>query len=194
MAEDNELFWPSLYGRLVPHVYDRGFGDEDGLGPQHFLTDFETLRHHIQTDLRTLLNATCLEATLMAGEDPPVREQGDHVVLEHDRMPLSGFPLMRRSIINFGLPSMIGRAVYRLRIQDLEQELKESILAFEPRLKPETLRVQVTLDEGQSMIDPHEPVGFNIEAEVRGTSATLQVQINTIWDLEKLSSGARLTR
>lgn len=195
MAEDNELFWPSLYSRLMPHVYDRGYEDEHpDYGPQHFLTDFGTLRHHIQTDLKSLLNATCLEATLMVGEDAPVREQGDHVVLEHDMLPFAGFPNVRRSIINYGLPSVIGRAVYRLRREDLEDELKQAILAFEPRLRPETLRVEVIVMEGLDMIDPEKPVGFTIEAEVLGTAAQVRLQIDTVWDFEKLSSGASVTR
>ena len=189
---DNELFWPSLYSRLVPHRYGVEDVDDAQTEPQHFLTDFQSLRHHIETDLVTLLNATCLEAVLMAGKEPPVEDRGDHYVMARDRLPLSGFPHVRRSIVNYGLPSMIGRAVYRLRRQDLETELREAILAYEPRLNPETLRVRVTIDDGKTLPDPEKPIGFDIEAEVLGTASKVQVQINTIWDLEKLDSDAKL--
>ena len=202
MVEDTELFWPSLYSRLVPHRY----GDEDQIpdadiaGPEHFLTNFRTLRHHIETDLIALLNATCLEAALSVGEDPPVNEHGDYVTLARDRFPLAAWPHVRRSVFNYGLPSMIGQSIYRLRIEDLETELREAILAFEPRLSKLAVRVERRTYEGgpaaedSEEIDPEKPISFDIEAEVRGKGAAVQVLISTVWDLEKIESRAELVR
>lgn len=272
MADTTELFWPSLYSRLVPHRYGaeddiprairnaRAFREATGHGlsehrarqwiivtnqthveariaelealrsagdldeepadcllrmmtedvgserldaeeddaPEHFLTDFRTLRHHIETDLISLLNATCLEAALNVGREAPVNERGDHVTLARDRFPLAAWPHVRRSVVNYGLPSMIGQSIYRLRVEDLEQELREAILAYEPRLNKLSVRVERrvvetgTGPEEMDDIDPEKPISFDIEAEVRGKGPPVQVLISTVWDLEKIESRARL--
>lgn len=200
MADSTELFWPSLYSRLVPHRYgtEDAAPEDDLAGPEHFLTNFRMLRHHIETDLISLLNATCLESALNVGKDAPVDERGDHVTLARDRFPLAPWPHVRRSVLNYGLPSMIGQSIYRLKVEDLESELREAILAYEPRLAKLAVRVERRIVETSSGpdemedIDPEKPISFDIEAEVRGKGASVQVLISTVWDLEKIESRARL--
>ena len=196
MAEENELFWPSLYSRLVPHRYgttEAPEGDPEQITPQHFLTDFATLRRHIETDLVSLLNATCLEAALIPKDALPIVEQGDAVRVERDSLPFADYPQVQTSIVNYGLPTVIGRSVYRQRINDLEDDIKRAILSYEPRLRPETLRVRVEILE-TGIIDPERPISFEIEAEILGTNTPMQVYINTVWDLEKLRTTAWVER
>lgn len=213
MPDESELFWPSLYSRLVPHRY--GADEDDAMAedakPEHFLTDFQTLRHHIETDLVSLLNATCLEASLIVEETlkdpddkaergPLVIEHGTFVVPNERRLPLIDHPHVRRSVVNYGLPSMIGQYIYRLRVEELEEEIREAILAFEPRLTKLTVRVERKKSgEGKDAdeldyVDPEKPIGFDIRAEILGKAAPVGVRINTVWDLEKVNSGARLMR
>ena len=204
MAEETELFWPSLYSRLVPHRYgdpEAPAPDDDEMaGPEHFLTNFRTLRHHIETDLISLLNATCLEAAMSIGEADPVNEHGNFATLARDRFPLADYPAVRRSVVNYGLPSMIGQSIYRLRIEDLENELREAILAYEPRLNKLTVRVDRRMvdagtgPEEVDEIDPEKPISFDIQAEVRGKGEAIQVLISTVWDLEKIESRADVVR
>lgn len=197
MAEDNELFWPSLYSRLVPHRYGLEEGPEappEALGPQHFLSDFPAVQRQIETDLVSLLNTTCLEAALIDKSDAPVVEHGDELRVEEDGLPFADYPQLRSSIVNYGLPSVIGRHVYRQRITDLEAEIRRAILAYEPRLRPETLRVRVDIMEGIGIVDPEKPIGFEIEAEILATNQAMRVHINTIWDLEKIRTQAKVMR
>ncbi|MFK7943755.1 MAG: type VI secretion system baseplate subunit TssE [Paracoccaceae bacterium] len=202
MAEETELFWPSLYSRLAPHRYgaEDNLPDDETAGPEHFLTNFSTLRHHIETDLISLLNATCLEASLNIGRGDPVNDHGDFATLARDRFPLAAYPHVRRSVVNYGLPSMIGQSIYRLRIEDLENELREAILAYEPRLNKLSVRVERRMVETGSgpeemdEIDPEKPISFDIQAEIRGKGEAVQVLISTVWDLEKIESRADVLR
>lgn len=195
MAENAEPFWPSLYSRLVPEKYFGAgaaglpTGDVEGdWSPAHFLTDIRTLRRHIETDLLALFNATCLESTLLAEETRSL-----DVLVDRADYPFEAFPLVRRSVVNYGLPSMIGRRIYNIPIGALEEDLKAAIAAYEPRLDPATLRVQVELDEGEK-IDPEQPISFSIEANIRSASEPMKVYIKSIWDLEKIRSDVKVAR
>ena len=43
-------------------------------------------------------------------------------------------PLVRQSVVNFGLPVMSGKVASSLDITDLTRAIREAILAFEPRI------------------------------------------------------------
>ena len=42
-------------------------------------------------------------------------------------------------MINFGLPALSGQTASSLEIADLERDVRQAILDFEPRILPETL-------------------------------------------------------
>lgn len=56
------------------------------------------------------------------------------------------FPHVRRSVLNFGVPSFSGRRAKDFDVDALSRELKEVIAVFEPRLKRDSIRV--TVDTG----------------------------------------------
>ncbi|SEA47520.1 type VI secretion system baseplate subunit TssE [Rubrimonas cliftonensis] len=197
MADDSELFWPSLYGRLVPSRYDEdtaGLTDEDfaddGGAPQHFLNDFSTLQRHVQVELVQILNSTGLEASLGAkdypGGDRPARG-------EKASYPFDAYPAVQLSILNYGLPAIIGRQALSLPLPVIEKRIREAIGAYEPRIRPETMRVRVTTEKGDT-IDPERPLEFTIEGEIYGAPESLRVLINTLWDTEKVRTRAELER
>lgn len=197
MADDNELFWPSLYARLVPSRYsddtagltDEDIGDET-TGPEHFLSDFNTLRRHVQVELVQLLNASGLESALAAkdwpGGDRPARG-------ERASYPFDAYPAVQLSILNYGLPAIIGRQAMGLPLPVIEKRIREAIAAYEPRIRPETMRVRVTSDKGDTL-DPERPLEFTIEGEIYGAPESLRVLINTLWDTEKVRTRAELER
>lgn len=195
MADNAEPFWPSLYSRLVPEkYYGESFEEQaarsagDDWGPAHFLTDVKTLKKHIEIDLLALLNATCIESILLAEEI-----DSQDVMIDRSDYPLEAYPFVKRSVVNYGLPSVVGRQVYNLPVGALEEDLRSAIIAYEPRLDPSTLRVRVELNENDE-IDPEKPIGFSVEATIRSSSDPLKVYINSIWDLEKIRSDVKMTR
>lgn len=58
---------------------------------------------------------------------------------------LSDAPEVRRSIVNFGLPDIVNRTIDETRVEDIADEIKEAVNAYEPRLIRKS--VQVTRDD-----------------------------------------------
>jgi predicted component of type VI protein secretion system len=193
MSAHDELFWPSLYSRLAPSRYrpieevdaeeelSAGDADAASFGLSRYFVDFNTLRAHVEIELQSLLNSTCMEAALvgsMARGGPPesVRTE-DH--------PFEGHPGVRTSIVNYGLPAFIGRNVYGMPIAMIEGRLRRAVESFEPRIRPETMRVSVQSTNGDK-IKGDQPLQFVIEGEIMGADQSLSIVINTVWDPEKV--------
>src|SRR5258707_14212132 len=105
----------SATDRLQPALLDRLTDDEPGKtteSPDAVFMTRTRLRRAVLRDLASLLNATNMEA----------------------EVGFDAYPLARRSVINFGVEALSGRRVFDVDWDTLEQALKESILAFEPRL------------------------------------------------------------
>ncbi len=208
MADPDTLFWPSLYARIAPSRYGRG--DEDApdpdvpapesgdvpaerFGESAFFTDFDTLRLHVETELVCLLNASCLESALLAGEldgrafNETPRER------RRQQLPFHDAPDVRTSIVNYGLPAIIGASAFALTAAEVEQRMREAILAFEPRIRGDTLRVQI-LSQKNGRLDTEAPLQFVVQGEIRGAEDSVGLVINTIWDPERLRSEAKVTR
>ena len=118
------------------------------------------LRQAVLRDLAFLFNATRLERdTEMA-----------HV------------PYARRSVINFGLPALSGQSASALDVHDLERNLRQAILDFEPRILAETLEVKamVNLDE----LDHHNVIGIQIQGQLWAQPIPLELLVRTEIDLE----------
>lgn len=196
MAAQDELFWPSLYSRLAPSRYRpddpiepepeaRGADDEDFGIERHFI-DFESLRHQVETELQSLLNATSLEAVLLGA----MLRGGPADQVPREAYPFHGHPRVRKSIVNYGLPAFIGRNVYTLPLNDIESRLRDAILAFEPRIRAETMRVRVEAsDKNAKRIDPDKALAFTIEGEIFGPAESLRIAIRTVWDPDHLGTG-----
>lgn len=63
---------------------------------------------------------------------------------------LSQWPLVERSVMNFGVPDLSGSTGSSLNIRKLQRDLTETIRCFEPRIRPETLNVQCHLDHSST--------------------------------------------
>lgn len=208
MADPDTLFWPSLYARLAPSRY--GGGDEaapdagapapeagdsptERFGEHAFFTDFDRLRRHVEVELVCLLNASCLESALLAADldgrafnDAP-RES------RRSQLPFNDWPELRTSIVNYGLPAIIGASAFALTAVEVEQRMREAILAFEPRIRGDTLRVRI-LSQKNGRLDTETPLQFVVEGEIRGAEDSVGIVINTVWDPERLRSEATVSR
>jgi type VI secretion system protein ImpF len=60
---------------------------------------------------------------------------------------LSAWPMVQRSVLNYGVPDLSGSTGSSLDIKRVQNELTDAIKCFEPRLKPETLTVTCRINE-----------------------------------------------
>ncbi len=93
---------------------------------------------------------------------------------------LDAFPEVRRSVLNFGLPAVSGRPASSLHLNDLAKALRESLIFFEPRLIPHSVRVYVEADKKSS----HNVVTFKMEAQLWAQPIPLEIFMRTDMDLE----------
>jgi type VI secretion system protein ImpF len=149
--------------RLQPALLDRLTDDE----PEKKLEPREQrvisrvrMRQAVLRDLAWLFNSTRLEADT----------------------DLSRAPFARRSVINFGLPSLSGKPVSSLEVTDLERAIRQAILDFEPRILPETLEVRALLETNH--LDHHNVIGVEIAGQLWAQPVPLELLIRTEIDLE----------
>lgn len=94
---------------------------------------------------------------------------------------LADYPEVARSVLNFGIPDLTGVAVTGIDAKVLQRKLREAILAFEPRLTPNTLRVVVNADLKRM---DRQSLSFNIESEMWAQPIPLNLYLKTEVDLE----------
>jgi type VI secretion system protein ImpF len=149
--------------RLQPALLDR-LTDEDPSRTQEpserRVMSKTRLRQAVLRDLAWLFNATRFESS----ED------------------LAALGNVRRSVLNYGLPALSGRAASSLDIVDLERAVRQSILDFEPRILPHTLRVKALAIADS--LDHHNVVGLEIHGELWAQPVPLELLVRTEIDLE----------
>lgn len=156
MAEltPKERLQPSLLDRLTDDEPDRQQESRE----QRVLST-RRLRECVLRDLGWLFNATRMT---------------DHEVDAH-------YPFAARSVLNYGLPPLAGLIARGLDLSDLEQNLRQAIIDFEPRILRPSLRVRATLT-GEQM--SHNALAFEIEGDLWSQPLPLQLYLKTEIDLE----------
>lgn len=96
----------------------------------------EVLREAVRRDIEMLFNIERLEAQFLLTD----RESLDH---ESPASQLEDFPQIRRSVLNYGVPSFSGRSGSDFDKDDLARDIKNVLNVFEPRLKKDSVRVRV---------------------------------------------------
>ena len=149
--------------RLQPALLDR-LKDDDPLTStepreRRFMSKRE-LRAAVLRDLTWLFNATRLETA----DD------------------LSEAPLVRKSVLNFGLPAMSGRPASSYDVTELERAIRQAILDFEPRILPASLRVTALFQEND--VDHHNVIGVEIVGQLWSQPIPLELLLRTEIDLE----------
>jgi type VI secretion system protein ImpF len=149
--------------RLQPALLDRLTDDDPATSqePREQRVMSKTrMRQAVLRDLAWLFNATKLER----GSD------------------LATVPYARRSVINFGLSAHSGQTASSLEIEDLEQDVRQAILDFEPRILPESLEVKALVE--LSALDHHNVIGIQIHGQLWAQPVPLELLIRTEFDLE----------
>jgi len=85
------------------------------------------------------------------------------------------------SVLNFGMPDLTGRTASSINIYQLEKALKQTIIRFEPRIIPNTLKVK--LYEDKTMMD-HNALVFEIAGNIWTDPVPIHMHLLTQMDLE----------
>ena len=149
-----ERLQPSLLDRLT----DRAPRQKRD-GPDEQVLTMAQIRQAVLRDLSALLNTTNL-GTLK---------------------DLSDTPLAAKSTLNYGLPGFAGMIETSARLASLEREIAEAITAFEPRIRPQTLRVR---SRGARGGPASSTVVFEIECELWAQPLPIQLFLETAFDVE----------
>ena len=149
--------------RLLPSLLDR-LTDNDSKNPtearEFKVLTLRQLRQNVLRDLSWLMNCTHLDAD----ED------------------LSGWPAIRRSVLNFGIPALAGNCASATDARALRQDIREAIIAFEPRLLPESVKVQAIVGNASTM--GRNVLSFEIQAQLWAQPAPVELLMRTEIDLE----------
>ncbi len=149
--------------RLQPALLDRLTDDEPG-NPhetrEQRVMSKSKLRQAVLRDLAWLFNATRLSS-------------------EAD---LARMPHVRRSVVNFGMPPLSGRALSSLDVAGLERSIRQVIEDFEPRILPESLQVKALVD--QEDLQHHNVIGVEIRGQLWAEPVPLELLVRTEIDLE----------
>ena len=148
--------------RLQPSLLDRLTDDEPGKADESRekrVISATRLRDCVTRDMSWLLNCVNLGA----------------------EAELADYPEVASSVLNFGIPDLTGAALSGIKAETLQRQLREALLAFEPRLTAGTLQVTVQADtrrmDQQSLV-------FNIASEMWAQPIPLNLYLKTEVDLE----------
>ncbi len=154
---------PKVADRLQPALLDR-LRDDDPANqieaPEQRVVNRSRLREAVLRDLSWLFNATRLEVDVS----------------------LDKFPQVRKSVLNFGLPSLSGTTASSLDAVALEADVRQAILEHEPRILAESLRVEALVSDDQ--LSQHNQISFRISGQLWAQPVPLELLLHTNVDLE----------
>ncbi|WP_277183571.1 type VI secretion system baseplate subunit TssE [Caballeronia sp. BR00000012568055] len=156
---------------LLPTLIDRLRDDaphRQSEAPGEYAVTRTQLRDIIQRDLTYLLNATNLG----------------------DLIDAKRYPLVAQSTVNFGVPPLAGAFMASRDWAKIEVLIREAIVAFEPRLIPETLRIVPRSERDRQ--GRHNEVAFSIHGMIRLEPYPIEFIVQSSLDLEssRLQAGS----
>lgn len=149
--------------RYLPTLFDRLCDDAPSVAvesPDAYASSRAEMRQIIQRDLALLLNTT---------------DQSDLI----DR---TRFAAAAKSTINFGVPALAGGYLSEKKWADIEAMIRNAILAFEPRLMPETLVVRPLQKEHAGA--HYNVLVFEISGHIQMQPYPLEFTVQSNVDLE----------
>jgi type VI secretion system protein ImpF len=129
--------------------------DQVDPGAKHMIS-MRRLRECVQRDLSWLLNT------------------GNLAVVQD----LSRYPLVARSVLNYGMPSLAGRMVTSVDVSVTAKRLQEAITTYEPRLSRVQVTPEVTKDSDEMTLS------FKIDAELWGQPVAQHLVLRTSIDID----------
>ena len=136
----------------------------------------DVLREAVRRDIEMLFNIERLEANYLL-------TQTEEKVITSPSDQLADFPHVRSSVLNFGVPSFSGRKGSDFDKNALARDIKEVLQRYEPRLKSDTIKVQVVFSDKVGM-------RVDIDAVLLLSPVPERLRLSTTIDME---SGRALT-
>ena len=96
-----------------------------------------------------------------------------------DEQAVYDFPEAAKSVINYGIRDMTGMTSDNLNDVDVEREIRDAILNFEPRIIPDSLQVRLVRD-----YDTPGRVAFEIKGLLWALPHPERLRVRTELDLE----------
>ena len=150
----SERLQPSLLDRLT----DNEPAKKEESRAQRVLS-MKKLREGVVRDLLWLLNTTKLDVT----------------------QEISKYPEVAKSVVNFGVPDLVGVTASSVDARDLEQQIREAIWNYEPRLKRNSVHVRAAVADGRQA---QNTLVFEIEGELWAEPMPIRLFLKTQLDLE----------
>ncbi len=147
--------------RLQPSLLDRLTDDEPGAkqeSREQRVLSVRRLRQSVLRDVAWLLNAVSLESA----------------------QSLENYPEAMDSVVNFGIQDLSGHNFSPADIPEIERRIRKAVLAFEPRILPNTLKIKVITSEQFN----HNAMNFDIEGDLWMQPVPLRLYLKTQVDLE----------
>lgn len=138
----------------------------------------EVLREAVRRDIEALFNIERFESSALLTD----REQQDFVA-PADR--LADFPEVRRSVLNYGMPSFAGRTQSDFDPDALSREIRDTLAVFEPRLKRDSIRVTITFR-------PKEGMKIQIDGTLLLSPVSERFRVSTSVDLDNGRAQTRI--
>lgn len=151
--------------QFLTQMARRAFLEERGI-----VVNAQVLREAVRRDIEALFNVERFESSLQLSD----LEQID---FETPQDIIAGFPHVRRSVLNYGVPSFSGRSITDFDLAALAKELREVIAVFEPRLKRDTIRVKVAQGE-------HTGMKIEVDATLMLSPVPERLRLSTTVDLD----------
>lgn len=149
--------------RLQPALLDRLRDDNPEQrveSPDARVMSRQRLRDAVLRDLEWLFNATA-----------PASVEG-----------LGDFPRAQRSVLGFGLPALSGTTASSIDPPWLEAQIRRAILNHEPRILPDSLRVEALMSDLQ--IGHRNQISIRISGQMWAQPVPLELLLHTDFDLE----------
>lgn len=149
--------------RLQPALLDRLTDDEPGQKTepsQNAVVSKARLKRTVLRDLVWLLNTTA----------------------HHTSDQLTFYPEVRRSVVNYGIPVLSGKNFSGVDWRDLEHHIRTAILAFEPRILPDSLTVRALTPA--DMLGHHNLLQFELHGELWSVPFPVELLLRSELDLE----------
>ncbi|MBU2961466.1 type VI secretion system baseplate subunit TssE [Citreicella sp. C3M06] len=105
----------------------------------------DILREAVRRDIEMLFNTERMEADFLLTPREALAHQSP-------RDLLADYPEVRRSVLNYGVPSFSGRNGADIDADALARELKRVLNTFEPRLAPGSVKVTVSRSDKAGLV------------------------------------------
>ena len=142
--------------RLQPSLLDRLTDDEPHTlqeSRDKRVLSMHKLRQSVLRDISWLLNTDSFETVT----------------------DLTDYPEVAKSVLNYGIKDLAGKAVVGVNLSAIEKGIKQAINAFEPRILPKTLNIQILSSEEMN----HQAMSFDIEANLCAQPLPLHLYLRT---------------